>query len=102
MFIRVKTNGPHEYLQVVTSERIDGKVRQQVIGTLGRRDVLEKSGVLGGLAASLNKFLRRAVVLAEHRGGTAEVLGSRSLGPALVFEKLWQQVQMPAVLSELL
>jgi len=34
MFIRVKTNGPHEYLQLVTSERIDGKVRQRVIGTL--------------------------------------------------------------------
>jgi len=102
MFIRVKTNGPHEYLQLVTSERIEGKVRQRVIGTLGRRDLLEKSGALGGLAASLNKFLRRAAVLAEHRGGTAEVLGSRSLGPALVFEKLWQQVQMPAVLGELL
>jgi PBP1b-binding outer membrane lipoprotein LpoB len=44
--------------------------------------LLEKSGVLGGLAASLNKFLRRAAVLAEHRGGTAEVLGSRRLGRA--------------------
>jgi transposase len=102
MFIRVKTNGPHEYLQLVTSERIDGKVRQRVIGTLGRRDLLEKSGALGGLAASIGKFLRRAAVLAEHRGGTAEILGSRSLGPALVFEKLWQQVELPAVLAELL
>jgi hypothetical protein len=69
MFIRVKTNGAHEYLQLVTSERIEGKVRQRVIGTLGRRDLLEKSGALGGLAASLGKFLRRAAVLAEHRGG---------------------------------
>ncbi len=35
MFIRVKKNGAHEYLQLVTSERIDGRVRQRVIGTLG-------------------------------------------------------------------
>ena len=64
MFIRVKKNGRHEYLQLVSSERIEGKVRQRVIGTLGRRDLVEQSGALGGLAASLNKFLRRAVVLA--------------------------------------
>ena len=51
MFIRVKKNGSHEYLQLVSSERVDGKVRQRVIGTLGRRDLLEQSGTLDGLAS---------------------------------------------------
>lgn len=102
MFIRVKKNGSHEYLQLVSGERIDGKVRQTVIGTLGRKDLLDRSGGLEGLAASLGKFLRRAAVLAEHRSGKTEVLSTVSLGPGLVFERLWEQLGLPEVLGELL
>jgi len=102
MFIRTKKNGPHEYLQLVNNQRVDGQVRQRVLGTLGRRDLLEKADALGGLAASLAKFTRRAVVLAEHHAGTAEVLSARSLGPNLVFARLWEQVGVPGVLAELL
>lgn len=104
MFARVKKNGQYEYVQVVTSARIDGQVRQQVLGTLGRRDVLEKSGALDGLAASLNKFLKNAAVLSAYRGGAADVgaADSRSLGPAAVFGKLWREVGVPEVLDELL
>jgi hypothetical protein len=100
MFVRVKHNGNHDYLQLVDSRRIDGKVRQSVIGTLGRRDLLESSNALAGLMASLGKFTRHAAVLAEHRSGKAEVLWSRSLGPALVFGRLWEQLGLPAVLGE--
>ena len=82
MFIRIKKNGPHEYLQLVTGQRIEGKVRQTVIGTLGRKDLLERSGGLDGLAASLGKFMRRAAVLAEHRSGKTDVQSTVSLGRA--------------------
>jgi hypothetical protein len=102
MFIRVKKNGTHQYLQLVSSERIDGQVRQRVIGTLGRRDLLDEQDTLGGLAASLNKFLRRAAVLTEHRAGQTEVLATRSLGPGLVFGRLWERLEVPAILAELL
>ena len=102
MFIRVKHNGAHQYLQLVSNERIAGRVRQRVIGTLGRRDVLENSATLSGLGASLNKFLRRAVVLTEHRAGHAQVQATRRLGPGLVFGRLWEQLGLPAVLAELL
>jgi hypothetical protein len=102
MFVRVKKNGRHEYLQLVSTQRLEGRVRQRVIGTLGRRDLLEGSGTLEGLAASLGKFTRHAAVLAEHRAGNAEVLSTRSLGPALVFGRLWEQLGLPRVLAELL
>jgi hypothetical protein len=102
MFVRVKKNGQHEYLQLVSTQRIDGRVRQRVIGTLGRRDLLEASGTLEGLAACLGKFTRHAAVLAAHRCGNAQVLGTRSLGPALVFGRLWEQLGIPQVLAELL
>ena len=102
MFIRVKRNGAHEYLQLVSGQRIDGKVRQTVIGTLGRKDLLEESGGLEGLAASLGKFMRRAAVLAEHRSGKTEVQSTVSIGPALVFGRLWEQLGLAEVLDELL
>ena len=102
MFVRVKKNGRHEYLQLVNTQRLEGRVRQRVIGTLGRRDLLEGSGTLEGLTASLGKFTRHAAVLAEHRSGNAQVLGTRSLGPALVFGRLWEQLDLPRVLEEAL
>jgi hypothetical protein len=41
MFARIKKSGKYQYVQVVHNERIDGKVRQRVIATLGRLDVLK-------------------------------------------------------------
>jgi transposase len=102
MFVRIKHNGNYDYLQLVDSQRIDGKVRQSVIGTLGRRDLLERGDSLAGLMASLNKFTRHAAVLADHRCGKSEMLWTRTLGPALVFGRLWEQLDVPAVLEELL
>ena len=102
MFVRVKHNGHYDYLQLVDSQRIDGQVRQSVIGTLGRRDLLENSQTLAGLMASLGKFTRHAAVLADHRSGKSEILSTRSLGPVLVFARLWEQLGLPAVLAEAL
>jgi hypothetical protein len=60
MFFRTKRsdrNGhSYEYLQIVRSYREAGKVRQQVIATLGRRDQLAASGEVDGLLRSLGKF----------------------------------------------
>ena len=44
MFVRRKKSGAYQYLQIVHNERIDGRVKQRVIATLGRLDVLQKSG----------------------------------------------------------
>ena len=42
MFVRIKRNVSkgiaYEYLQIVRSYREGGQVRQQIIGSLGRRD----------------------------------------------------------------
>jgi hypothetical protein len=40
MFVRTKTSGIYQYLQIVQNERVDGRVRQQIVATLGRLDVL--------------------------------------------------------------
>jgi hypothetical protein len=46
MFFRSKPVGSYRYLQIVHSVREGKKVRQQVIATLGRLDLLEASGQL--------------------------------------------------------
>ena len=60
MFVRskssVRNGAAYEYLQIVRSYREGGKVRQQVIASLGRRDRLIASGKLDGLLRSLAKF----------------------------------------------
>ena len=53
MFVRAKKSGAYQYLQLVRSERVDGHVRQQVIATLGRLDVLQNAGRIDALIPGL-------------------------------------------------
>ena len=50
MFVRAKKSGAYQYLQLVHNQRVDGKVRQQVVATVGRRDVLQETGQMDGLS----------------------------------------------------
>jgi hypothetical protein len=56
MFVRTKKSGVYQYLQIVQNERVEARVRQQVIATLGRLDVLQKTGQLDALLASCARF----------------------------------------------
>ena len=102
MFVRTKTSGIYQYLQIVRNERIDGRVRQQVVATLGRLDVLQSKGQLDGLVSSCARFAQKVSVLdAYQRQGlpAAEVV---KIGPPLVFGRLWQELGLAAILEELL
>ena len=67
MFFRFKRslqNGVlYEYLQIAESFRKDGKPRQRVLATLGRRDRLEAVGTIDSLVESLAKFSQKFRVL---------------------------------------
>jgi transposase len=102
MFVRAKKSGAYEYLQLVRNERIDGKVRQQVVATLGRLDVLRETGQIDALIASCGRFAEHTAVLDAHREGKAEVAGTVRIGPSLVFERLWHELGLPEILKEIL
>jgi len=102
MFVRVKRSGQYEYLQVVYNERLDGKVQQRVIATLGRLDVLRKTGQLDALLASCARFAEQTAVLSAHRQGRVLAAAKVRIGPPLVFERLWEQLGLPQVLRRLL
>jgi len=54
---RVRRGGRvYEYVQLVTGERVDGKVRQRVVATLGRLDELKASGQLDRWAGAFARL----------------------------------------------
>lgn len=105
MFVRAKRsvhNGTaYEYLQVVRSYREGGKVRQQVLATLGRRETLAASGELDGLLRSLARFSEKLRVVEVVREGGLRARTSRAWGPALVFGRLWERQGVGAILKSL-
>lgn len=102
MFARIKKSGPYQYVQVVHNERIEGKVRQRVIATLGRLDALKETGQLEGLLESLAKFSDHAAVLNALKTNQITPTSTVHLGPPLVFERLWKQLGLPKILRQLL
>lgn len=102
MFVRVKKSGPRQYLQVVESRWVDGASRQRVIATLGRLDRLQERGEVDGLIRSLARFAQRIRIVQEQAAGRLRARSVRRIGPALVFERLWNQTGIADVLKGLL
>ena len=99
MFLRRKKSGKYVYVQIVQNERVGGKVRQRVIGTLGREDLLRASGQLEGLAVSIGKYARRVAVLKEGQEGEIQGQVVR-IGAPRVFGKLWRELGLDRILEE--
>jgi len=100
MFIRVKKIGQYEYLYLVQNVREGGRHVQKVINTLGRRDDVEKSDLLDGLIASAARHSRRSIVLSRFYRGELAELRRRSIGPDLVFGRLWQETGCAHILHQ--
>jgi len=102
MFFRTKTSGPRTYLQVVENRWEGGRSRQRVVATLGRLDQLQDSGQLDGLLASGARLARSVLLLSEHAQGRLPTISIRHIGPALVFQRLWQLTGCQHVIEQLL
>lgn len=100
MFFRVKPAKQYRYLQIARSVRVNGKVRQEVLATLGRLDLLEASGQLERLLRSGLKHCESIRVLEAHAAGETEPVAIRSIGPDLVFGRLWQELGIGEVIAE--
>src|SRR5262245_62189258 len=101
MCFRKKTSAGRTYLQIVESRREGEQVRQQVIATLGRYEELQANGQLERLLRSGARFAAKAMVLSAVTDDRATKIASRRIGPALVFERLWQETGCRAVIEEL-
>ena len=90
MFVRVKKIGACEYLYLVENAREGGRHVQRVVKALGRRDQVEASGMLDALVASAARHSRRSIVLSRFYRGELSELRRVSIGPDLVFGRLWR------------
>jgi DDE family transposase len=102
MFFRSKKSGSRTYLQIVENRWEDGQSRQQVIATLGRLDQLQQDGQLDALLLSGARFSQAMILLSAHAQGRLPVITTRHIGPALLFERLWQETGCRAVVEQLL
>jgi Transposase DDE domain len=102
MFFRTKPAGSYRYLQIVHSVREGKKVRQQVIGTLGRLDLLEANGQLERLMRSGLRHCQSLAVIDAHAAGEIQPVAIRRIGPDLVFARLWKESGIAEVLRSVL
>jgi hypothetical protein len=105
MFIRTKRSdrkdASYEYLQIVRSYRQGGKVRQQVVASLGRKEALLATGELDGLLRSLAKYSEKLRVVESVRTTGLAARTAKQWGPALVFGRLWEKQGLPELLQRL-
>ena len=101
MFVRVKKSHGYKYLQIVESKRDGKKVKQRVLSTLGQLEALSASGKIDDLTRSLAKFSTIRAIVDAQRDGSIQAHRSISIGPTLVFERLWQQLGIDVVIKNL-
>jgi Transposase DDE domain len=100
VFIRTQTNGDRTYLLLVENERVNGRLVQRVLHRLGRLDQLQASGQLEGLVKSLGRFSEKLLVLDAHARGESVPTQTVTVGPALIFERVWRECGIADVVAE--
>src|SRR5271169_829359 len=101
MFARDKHIGPYTYVYLVENVREEGRTKQRIIANLGRKEVVVGRGDLDRLARSVARLAQRSMVLSVVEGEAPPNAMCRRIGPALLFERLWQELGCRAVLEEL-
>jgi len=99
MFFRVKRSDNREYLQIVHNRRERGKVKQEIIATVGRLDVLKETRALDGLLRSGVKFSEKLALLDAHKKGESVATEERKIGLSLIFGRLWQDSGIQATIE---
>jgi hypothetical protein len=97
MFARVKKSGNNHYLQIVENKKMSGKVVQRVISTVGRLDRLREKGEIENLVRSLSRFSEKVLLVLS--GKTEVGVKTKKIGPALIFERLWNELGIRKVLE---
>jgi transposase len=100
MFARVKKSGKYHYLQIVENRKVKGKVIQRVIATIGRMDQLRAKDRVETLIRSLSRFSEKVLLILSGKSDVSAA--SKKIGPALIFEKLWEELSIKNVIKDLL
>ena len=98
MFLRTKKVGKYIYLQIVENSREGSRVRQRCIVNLGQLDELIASGALDSLTESATRMRKISQILQADKLGETKNNPPVSVGPELVFGRLWSDLGFHKVL----
>lgn len=105
MFVRLKSvraNGrTYQYLHLVESRREGPKVRQHIVGSLGRLDELLDTGDLERVITQLVQHCPTVRLVRAQAAGALQVQSDRVWGPVLVFNRIWEELGLQALLRGL-
>jgi hypothetical protein len=101
VFVRLKRVNGHDYVYLVENLREGGRHVQRVVKTLGRRDQVEAAGLLDQLAISAARHSRRTLVLSAFHKGELAPVRRESIGPDLIFGRLWKETGCGPVLRRM-
>jgi transposase len=102
MFVRLlvcrnKDGTTRSYLHLLRSKRVNGRTRQELVCSLGRLDVLLTDGSIDRIIEGLARYSEKQwVQMQALEGGWQKVYG-----PVLVFRRLWEQLGLDKLLSDL-
>ena len=100
MFARVKKSGLYEYLQIVQNRREGTKTIQRVVATIGRMDQIQQKGEIENLVRSLSRFSDKVLLVLS---GKSDVRAdAKKIGPALICERLWKELEIGKIIRRLL
>jgi transposase len=102
MFARIKKSGRNEYLQLVENRRKGGKISQRVVATIGRMDELRADGNIETIIRSLSRFSEKVLLILSARGNADAQATAKKIGPAMIFERLWQELGIGKILHRIL
>ena len=100
MFARVKNSGKYQYLQIVENRKLQGKVVQRVIATVGRMDQLQEKDRIETLIRSLSRFSQKVLLILS--GQSEAGASSKKIGPVMIFERLWKELGLKKIIQHLL
>lgn len=91
-------NKPNTYLQLAHNYRKDGKVKQKIICTLGRKEELERSGQIDALITKLTQYSKKLLVINTE---TDKIKSVKLYGTTLAVNSLWKKLDLEEVFSGL-
>lgn len=102
MFFRIKTSGPRRYVQLVENFRVQGKIQQRVLATLGRLELLQNSGDFDSLMRSGMRLAQKLAILDAHEKGETTSVSEQTIGLPMVFGRLWKELGIAEVIDTLI
>jgi Transposase DDE domain len=102
MFVRLKSvqsNGRrYQYLQIVENRREGVRVRQHIVGNLGRLDELLETGDLDRVIRQLVEHCPSVKLVRAQAAGALAVESDKLWGPVLIVERIWEELGLKELL----